>query len=171
MSAPNQEYWTMHTYSREQKEENSKKRIPFIYAAKADAMTAMKRLTGNGFKLWYYLADNKSGTGFFASAEKIKAETGLTEREYRGAKESLKEQGFLVWEEKNRFSFHVTPQEPRLKPTKKQQADAEEKRADAERFLDSVASLFCEEVKCVPDHRRRTYQTSRNDFENASEYF
>ena len=65
MSAPHQEYWTMRTYSAQEKKANSLKGVRFIYVAESDAMIAMKMLSGNGFKLWYYLAGNKDGDSFF----------------------------------------------------------------------------------------------------------
>ena len=170
MSSPNEEYWTMCTYSPEAKKANSAHGVPFIYAPEADEQTAMQRLTGNGFKLWRALVKNKHGESFFANTQKMREYTGMTEREYRGARDSLREQGFLVWVDKNKWTFHARPQEPRIKPTKAQQAAQEKRTAEVESMIADFASHISGgySPQPQPDRRRRV---NSFDFDGEPEEF
>ena len=161
MSTAHEEYWTMDTYSPETKKANCAHGVPFIYSPEADEQTAMRKLKkGNSFILWRYLVKQKDGDSFFASGDKIREYTGLTESEYRTAKQGLRDAGYLVWTDKNRWTFHARPQTPRIKPTKTQQAAQEKRTAEVESMIADYASHISggyssQSPQTQPDNRRR----------------
>ena len=127
MLSPNQWKVTIHTYSEEQMEHNKALKIPYSYATLTDKFEAMRRLSPVGYVLFDYMSSNADGFQLDLSPQAVEEITGMTKGKYREAIKSLQESGFLVWETGNRFSFYVKPKEPRIKPTKAQQA-AREKR-------------------------------------------
>lgn len=173
MSSPNEEYWTMDTYPPEVKKANSARGVPFIYSTETDEQTAMQRLTGNGFKLWRTLVKNKHGESFFANAQKMREYTGMTEREYRGARDSLRENGFLVWNDKNKWTFHAKPQEPRTKPTKAQRAAQEKKKAEMNDLIADCASYISGGYtpRQEPPQRQQEARRKTNSFDYDGEPF
>lgn len=53
-------------------------------------------LTGNGFKLYYYLMNNAAGFKLNLSSKDVSSRTGLKESSYYAAVKELTEKGYLV---------------------------------------------------------------------------
>lgn len=125
-SSENQEQLIFDTYSNDEKKQNSLREIPFPYYTRADQRNAMKLLhkKGQAFMLWSYWVDNpdvadKPGA-YWISPAAIENEIGLTESQFRTAKNGLIECGFLTWNGKA-WVIHARPAEVCPKPNEERQ--------------------------------------------------
>ncbi len=144
-SSRNQERIFFDVYSKAEKITNSKRGIPFIYATKEDELNAMRALKGNAFLLWRYWLNNVSvkdnNQSYWISPKAIENDIGLTESQYRTAKEALIKQGFLTWDG-NAWYFHVKAHEESRKPTEEQKKQIKENKEHFDSVIDDIVAKW-----------------------------
>lgn len=80
---------------------------PWIYWKYKKA--AMKKLTGNGYKLWEYLYSWAGKGEFDLSPKKVTEETGISDRGIRNARQELERFGCLALLEGKKNVYIFTP--------------------------------------------------------------
>lgn len=70
---------------------------------------AMKKLTGNGYKLWEYMYSWAGTKQFDLSPKHIIEEIGISDKGIRNARKELEDCGCLVLEENKRNIYYFVP--------------------------------------------------------------
>lgn len=101
------------------KEKNDKGNVYSIINmdAKRDAW---RKLDGNSYKVWDYIASNQDGYTFGLSRKAVTSDTNISDSTYARAIKKLKDNGFLIPKEgtKNTFLFYEKSRTDLIKPDK-----------------------------------------------------
>ncbi len=114
-TSPNQRIIHCHNNSNEMiendKGKQDGKRLSYDCVIHDIESVVMKDLSGNEYKMWRYLSKNKDGYVSALSPVDVCNYTGLSDKVYRSAVNSLISKGYLKRrdEQKNAFDFYMLP--------------------------------------------------------------
>lgn len=87
----------------------SKTKEGVLIIGNEELQNAYKNLTHSGLALYLYFMENEDGSSFPLSPSDFCKKYNLSESSYRRAKRELKDKGYIVDRDFNRFDFYSQP--------------------------------------------------------------